>query len=125
MPRAKRIKRLYGWELDDPGSGVPVEGIFYESPNIVVAGLRSVYGDGLKLVYYHSSSRKIVAYRRPEPPKQQFYRARLRDQAKERRDVVVLMHKSGSSFQEIGEVLGVTRQRAWTIWKKAKQLNEV
>jgi len=121
MPRAKRIGRRYGWELD---GGVVCEGVFYEGPKIVVACLRSVYGDSVKCVYFYRS-RKIVAYRRPEPPKQQFYRQHLREQAKVRRDEVVSMHKSGSSFQEIAEVFGVTRQRAWAIWKKAKQLNEM
>lgn len=42
-------------------------------------------------------------------------------QAEKRRKAVLRMVEKGKTFEEIGEVLGVSRQRAHAIWKRATQ----
>jgi DNA-directed RNA polymerase sigma subunit (sigma70/sigma32) len=49
------------------------------------------------------------------------YNKMLHEQARERATIAIKLHKSGKTWQEIGCVLGVTRQRAQQLAKTHMQ----
>ena len=49
---------------------------------------------------------------------------RMADEARKRRLKVVELRGKGLTFEEIGGVLHLTRQRAWRLWKDAERKGE-